>query len=53
MRKSIEIVRKTRHFVGQENLVSFYYSFVCPFSIYGLIAWDNAYEPTLKINNCL
>ena len=50
IRKSIEIVRKIQQLVSQENLVSFYYSLVCPFLIYGLIAQGNAYEPTLKFN---
>ena len=46
--RSIGILSKLRHSVTIDILNQLYYSLVYPFPTYGLIAWGNTYDRTLK-----
>ena len=48
IKRSIGIISKLRHYVGQKILVNLYYALVYPFLIYGIPAWSNTYPSTIQ-----
>ena len=48
IKRNIGLLSKLRHYVNTVTLKNMYYSLIHPFVIYGIIAWGNTYETTLK-----
>ena len=48
IKRSIGIISKLHHYVGQKILVNIYYALVYPFFIYGILVWSNSYPSTIQ-----
>ena len=48
IRRSVGILSKIRYYVTKEILLSLFYALIYSFIVYGLIAWGNTYQSTIK-----
>ena len=48
VKRSIVILSRIRLFTNITILINLYYTLICPFLTYGLIAWSNAYHSTIN-----
>ena len=57
MSKSVGILCKVQHYLDQQTLHNFYYTFVHPYLIYGVEIWGNAcnvyIDPLIKLQKKL
>ena len=48
VKRGIGILSKLRHFVPTNILVNLYYTMIYPYLTYGVVAWGNTYDTTVK-----